>query len=103
MRYPTAIGFVIASWVLLACGADTPTKIEAPASQGPKDIAPSELKIVPPNPQPSESQEKESGPSAKPAPAESRTPEEAARRAADPKDPSGALIIEKPVGAGSKP
>lgn len=28
-----------------------------------------------------------------PAPAESRTPEEAANRAADPKDPSGALII----------
>ena len=34
-----------------------------------------------------------------PVPAESRTPEEAAKRAADPKDPSGALIIEpaKPV------
>jgi hypothetical protein len=31
-----------------------------------------------------------------PVPAESRTPEEAARRAADPKDPSGALIIEPP-------
>ena len=29
-----------------------------------------------------------------PVPAESRTPEEAAKRAADPKDPSGALIIE---------
>lgn len=34
-----------------------------------------------------------------PTPAESRTPEEAAKRAADPKDPSGALIVEpaKPV------
>jgi len=31
-----------------------------------------------------------------PAPAESRTPEEAAKRAADPKDPSGALIVEPP-------
>jgi hypothetical protein len=31
-----------------------------------------------------------------PVPAESRTPEEAAKRAADPKDPSGALIIEPP-------
>lgn len=103
MRYPTAIVFVIASWALSACGADTPTSIEAPASQGPKDIAPAELKIAPPNPQPSEPKEKESGPPAKPAPAESRTPEEAARRAADPKDPSGALIIEKPIGAGSKP
>lgn len=32
----------------------------------------------------------------RPAPAESRTPEEAAKRAADPKDPSGALIVEPP-------
>jgi len=31
-----------------------------------------------------------------PVPAESRTPEEAAKRAADPKDPSGALIVEPP-------
>jgi len=31
-----------------------------------------------------------------PVPVESRTPEEAAKRAADPKDPSGALIIEPP-------
>lgn len=29
-----------------------------------------------------------------PTPVESKTPEEAAKRAADPKDPSGALIIE---------
>jgi len=33
-----------------------------------------------------------------PVPAESRTPEEAAKRAADPKDPSGALIVEPPKG-----
>ena len=35
-------------------------------------------------------------PPVQPVPAESRTPEEAAKRAADPKDPSGALIIEPP-------
>jgi hypothetical protein len=33
-------------------------------------------------------------PRVQPAPAESRTPEEASKRAADPKDPSGALIVE---------
>ena len=33
-------------------------------------------------------------PPVQPAPVESKTPEEAAKRAADPKDPSGALIIE---------
>ena len=38
---------------------------------------------------------------AKATPAESRTPEEAEARAADPKDASGALIIAPPMGAGS--
>ena len=37
----------------------------------------------------------------KAAPAESRTPAEASQRAADPKDPSGALIMEPPLGAGA--
>jgi hypothetical protein len=37
-----------------------------------------------------------------PAPAESRTPEEATKRAADPKDPSGALIIEPPSSTPAK-
>ena len=41
-------------------------------------------------------------PPVKPAPGESKTPEEASRRAADPKDPSGALIIAPPAGEGSK-
>ena len=36
-----------------------------------------------------------------PVPAESRTPEEAAARAADPKDPSGALIVQPPLGSGA--
>ena len=40
-------------------------------------------------------------PPVKAVPAESRTPEEAAARAADPKDPSGALIVEPPLGTGS--
>ena len=36
-------------------------------------------------------------PPVQPAPAESRTPEEATKRAADPRDPSGALIIAPPI------
>ena len=34
----------------------------------------------------------------RPTPVETRTPEEAAKRAADPKDPSGALIVEPKSG-----
>ena len=37
----------------------------------------------------------------KAAPAESSTPAEASQRAADPKDPSGALIMEPPLGPGA--
>src|SRR5687768_1849330 len=104
MRYPAAIGFVIACWGLSACAADTPGAIERPSAQGAKDIAPSELKIAPSKSQPSEAREKESArPPANPAPAEARTPEEATRRAADTKDPSGALIIEKPPGTAGRP
>jgi hypothetical protein len=42
-------------------------------------------------------------PPVKAAPAESRTPEEATSRAADPKAPSGALIIDTPSGKLPKP
>jgi hypothetical protein len=48
--------------------------------------------------QPVESKKQESvRPPVQPVPAESRTPEEATKRAADPKDPSGALIIAPPA------
>ena len=98
------IGFVIAGFALSAFAADTPTTINPPSSQPLKEIAPSELKIAPTKPEASEPKQKESArPPAKPAPAESRTPEEAAARAADPKDPSGALIIKKPAGTRAKP
>jgi len=104
MRYPTTIGFVIACSALSACAVDTPGGIEPTSAQGVKDIAPSELKIAPPKSQPSNAREKESAhPPAQPAPAEARTQEDAVKRAADPKDPSGALIIEKPPGAAGKP
>lgn len=98
------IGFVIAGFALSACAADTPTEINPPSSKSLKEIAPSELKIAPTKPEASEPrQEKSARPPAKSAPAASRTPEEAAARAADPKDPSGAIIIREPAGTGAKP
>ena len=104
MRYPIGAAFVIASLASPAYAAEVPTQGTPPSSQSPKDIAPSELKVAPVPPGPPEPKKKESTrPPVKPAPAEARTPEEAAARAADPKDPSGALIIQKPVGSGGKP
>jgi hypothetical protein len=98
------VGFVIAGFALSAFAADAPTTINPPSSQPLKEIAPSELKIAPAKPAAAEQKQKESArPPATPAPAESRTPEEAAARAADPKDPSGALIIKGPAGTGAKP
>ena len=103
MRYPTAAGLVIASLAVPAY-ADDPMQTPPPKSQGSKEIAPSELKVAPVPPGPPQPKQKESvRPPVKPAPTESRTPEEAAQRAADPKDPSGALIIQKPIGTGGKP
>ena len=98
------VGFVIAGFAWSAFAADTPITINPPSSRSLKEISPSELKIAPAKPEASEPKQKESArPPAKPAPAESRTPEEAAARAADPKDPSGALIIREPAGTGAKP
>ena len=94
------VGFVIAAFALSACASETPTTINSPSSQSLKEIAPSELKMAPTKPEASESKQQES---AKSAPAASSTPEEAATRAADPKDPSGALIIRAPAGTGAKP
>lgn len=92
------VGLVVAGFALSACAADTPPAINPPSSESLKEIAPSELKIAPAKPEALEPKQKESArPPAKPVPAESRTPEEAASRAADPKDPSGALIIKGPA------
>ena len=101
MRYPIGAAFVIASLAAPGYAADDPSRTNPQSS---KEIAPSELKVAPVPPGPPEPRKKESArPPVKPAPAESRTPEEAAARAADPKDPSGALIIQKPIAPGSKP
>ena len=98
------VGFVIAGFALSAFAADTSTTTNPPSAQRLKEISPSELKTAPAKPESSKSKQKKSArPPAKTAPAASRTPEEAAARAADPKDPSGALIIREPAGTGAKP
>ena len=104
MRQPIRAALVIASLAMPTYAADDPNRTPAPKSHRSKEIAPSELKVAPVPPGPPEPKKKESVRApVKPAPAESRTPEEAAARAADPKDPSGALIIQKPAAPGGKP
>ena len=101
-----SVGFVVTCLTLSSCAADVQTAIDLPASETWKEIAPSELKIVPTRPETSVPKQKESGqPPVDPARAESRTPQERAEaRAADPKDSSGVGIIKIPVtGTGSKP
>ena len=97
--------FVVTAFALSACAGDAPTTKNPPTSQSWKEIAPSELKIAPAKPEAPAPKQTNSAPSpANPGLAESRTPEEAASaRAADPKDPSGAIIIKVPAGTGAKP
>ncbi len=99
------ICFVVAGFALSACTADNATTLNPQSLQPLKEISPSELKVAPPTPETSAPTRTESArPPENPAPAASRTPEEAAQaRAADPKDPSaGAIIIKVPV-TGAKP
>lgn len=80
-------------FVVAGCHAatDVPSG-EMKAAPGTSREAPS--RQTPPAPS-RETPSKESvRPPVQPAPAEARTPEEASKRAADPKDPSGALIVE---------
>lgn len=65
------------------------------------DVAPADRRgASPPAPRevPGNSSKESTKSPSQPAPAESRTPEEAAKRAADPTDPSGALIVQPPRG-----
>jgi hypothetical protein len=92
--------------VLSGCVADAANLMNPPAPQTSKQIAPSELKIAPANPKaPARKPKQSAQPPADASRTESQTPEGgAAARAADPKDPSGAIIIRVPgTGAGDKP
>lgn len=95
---------VTAGCALPSTAADTSAPVMPSLSQPLKEIAPSELKIAPPKPEAAQAKPKETAqPSVKPAPAEARSPEEASMRAADPKDPSGAIIIKVPDVPSAKP
>jgi hypothetical protein len=91
-----ALGFVIAGTGLSAPAAET----TLPSAESATTAAP---KAPPSKSEGSKAKQKSARPPAKPAPAESRTPEEASARAADAKDPSGALIIKTPGTAGASP
>ena len=81
-----------ASWSAIAVVAAASAGCYAPqTSQADPPVKPA------PAPQAPAAKESTRAP-VQPVPAESRTPEEAAKRAADPKDPSGALIVEPPKG-----
>ena len=94
MRYLRTTGISIAGAALFAaCAENAPVtgqpRVGSSQSAGASD------------PSPSESKKESVRPPVRPAPAESKTPEEAAARAADPKDPSGALIVLPPAGKDS--
>ena len=103
-------------WQVAAVQAALPPEPLPPAPAKPPSVTPPNAPpVVPPTPVPlkKNAKDQKSAPpspgareSTRPrvlyAPAESRTAEEASARAADPKDPSGALIVP-PLGSGAAP
>ena len=83
LKSRSASSCAVVALILAAGGCYAPQASQADA----RDKTPP-LREAPPG-----AKESSRGP-VQPVPAESRTPEEAAKRAADPKDPSGALIVE---------
>jgi hypothetical protein len=84
-RSRTASCCTVVALILAASGCYAPQ----PSQADPRDKTPPPAREAP------AAKESNRAP-VQPVPAESRTPEEAAKRAADPKDPSGALIVEPP-------
>ena len=76
--------------------APVSSAVAASAKEAPPKEKAKEPKEVPGKSPTAEPKKESAQPPVKPAPIESRTPEEASSRAADPKDPSGALIIAPP-------
>jgi len=97
--------FVIAGYTLSAFAADIPTQIHPQSLPRLKEISPSELKIAPAKPGASPPKQNAAArPAVNPALGVSRAPDEAAAaRAADRKDPSGAIIIKGPAVTNVKP
>lgn len=99
MRHLTATGISMAGAALFAACAQTAPVTGQPRVGSSQSAATAAAASEPSTP---EAKQKESGrPPVKPSPVESKTPEEATARAADPKDPSGALIVLPPAGKDS--
>ena len=95
MRHLTATGIAMAGAALFSTCAETAPVTSQPQAGSSQSAVAAATASEPSTP---EAKQKESvRPPVKPAPAESKTPEEAAARAADPKDPSGALIVLPPA------
>jgi len=94
-RKLTTTGNSIAAAIIFVACAQTPPLAGQPQADSSQPAATAAASAAPT----AEEKLKESvRPPVKPVPVESKTPEEAASRAADPKDPSGALIVPPPIG-----
>ena len=91
-----ALGFAIAGTGLSVSAAET----TLPSAESETTATP---KAPPSESESSKAKQESPRPVVEPTPAESRTPEEASAHAADPRDPSGALIIKTPGAAGAEP
>lgn len=87
-RRVVAAGLAAAALVLGACATGNGSNARPAA-------APAALQSA--EPQASEPKKESTRAPVTPAPAEFRTPEEAAQHAADPKTPTGAIIIKPPI------
>jgi hypothetical protein len=96
IRHWAVIGSAMAGAVLFAACAETAQINGQPRAGSSQSEVAAAAASEPSTP---EAKTKESvRPPVKPVPVESKTPEDAALRAADPKDPSGALIVLPPAG-----
>lgn len=105
IREVLAAGIAVIGMGLSACDAQT-TRPKTSTAQATQPTVPFEPMTAPAKPESSKPAPKKesSQPAGKSAAPDSGTAEEVAtKRAADPKDPSGALIIEKPGATGAKP
>lgn len=96
LRRIVAVGIGLA--VAAGCASTAGVNAAVAMQSGQSAAAAEPVMRVPADAPPAETKKPESArPPVQPAPAESRTPEEASKRAADPRDPSGALIIAPAV------
>ena len=83
-----------AAVVLGACAVESGSIVQPAAAPTERAAVPRSTETLAQDP---ESKKESTRPPVAPVPAESRTPEKATQRAADPKAPTGALIIKPPI------